>query len=132
MPITRYTKWTGSLLDTLNLEDLLDELSQYFLQSGFPDSPWGDPNSDIQQTLREAIADKLVELGHITSQVRDNWLDNPESEEARQLDEVINQIIQRMVDEGWLRSDNPNTEPNQGGEGIEDAQTKRERFELTS
>ena len=43
MPITKYSKWTGSLLDNMNLEDLLEELSQYFLQSGYPNDPWGNP-----------------------------------------------------------------------------------------
>ena len=103
MAITRYTKWTGSLLDSLNLEDLLDELSQFFLQSGFPNDPWGDPYNDVRQSLREAIVDKLVEMGHIPPEMRDNWLDNPESEEAKQLDEIVSQLIRRMMDEGWLR-----------------------------
>src|SRR6185295_8802861 len=131
MATTRYTKWTGSLLDSLNLEDLLDELSQFFLQSGFPDNPWGEPYGDVRQNLREAIADKLVSLGHISAELRDNWLENPESEEAKQLDEVIEQIIRRMIDEGWLRSERPDTSPNEGGEGYEDVPGKPERFELT-
>lgn len=131
MAITRYTKWTGSLLDCLNLEDLVDELSQFFLQSGFPDNPWGDPYTDARQTLREAIAEKLVQLGHIPPEMRDNWTENPESEEAKQLDDLINQIIRRMVDEGWLRSERPNTDQNQGGEGYE-ADLESQRFELTS
>jgi len=131
MATTRYTKWTGSLLDSLNLEDLLDELSQFFLQSGFPDSPWGEPYGDAQQSLREAIADKLVSLGHIPSEMRDNWLENPESEDAKQLDEVINQIIRRMIDEGWLRSERPENMPNEGGEGYEDGPGNPQRFQLT-
>jgi Ca-activated chloride channel homolog len=131
MATTRYTKWTGSLLDSLNLEDLLDELSQFFLQSGFPDNPWGEPYGDVQQSLREAIADKLVSLGHIPPEMRDNWRENPDSEDAKQLDEVINQIIRRMIDEGWLRSERPENEPNQGGEGHEDGPGNPERFQLT-
>jgi len=131
MATTRYTKWTGSLLDSLNLEDLLDELSQFFLQSGFPDNPWGEPYGDVRQTLREAIADKLVSLGHIPPELRDNWLENPESEDAKKLDEVINQIIRRMIDEGWLRSERPETGSIQDGEGYEDAPGSPERFQLT-
>jgi Ca-activated chloride channel family protein len=132
MATTRYTKWTGSLLDNLNLEDLLDELSQFFLQSGFPDSPWGEPYGDVRQTLREAIADKLVALGHIPREMRDNWRENPESEDAKQLDEVIDQIIRRMVDEGWLRSERPETLPNQEGEGHEDDPGGPVQFQLTA
>src|SRR3954469_20622081 len=105
MPVTKYTKWNGSLLDSLNLEDLLDELSQYFLQSGFPNDPWGDPYDGAQQSLREAIVEKLVEMGHITQQMMDNWIDSPESEDAKKLDDIVSQIIRRMVEEGWLRSE---------------------------
>ena len=132
MAITRYTRWNGSLLDTLSLEDLLDDLSQFFLQSGFIDNPWGEPQSDVRQTLREAIAEKLVQLGHIPPEMRDNWLENPETEEAKQLDELINRIIRRMVDEGWLRSERRETEPESGGEGYEDNAANQDRFELTS
>jgi Ca-activated chloride channel homolog len=132
MAITRYTKWTGSLLDSLNLEDLVDELSQFFLQSGFPDNPWGDPYTDARQTLREAIADKLVQLGHIPPEMRDNWTENPESDEAKQLDDLINQIIRRMIDEGWLRSEQHEADQNQGGEGYEADSLESQRFELTS
>src|SRR5688572_31441565 len=112
MPITKYTKWHGSLLDSLNLEDLLDELSQFFLQSGFPNDPWGSPYDSPRQSLREAIVEKLVELGHIPQQMMDNWMDNPESDEAKQLDEIVEQIIRKMVEDGWLR-----TEQRQPGQG---------------
>ena len=132
MAITRYTKWTGSILDSLNLEDLLDELSQYFLQSGFPNDPWGDPYDEARQSLREAIADKLVDLGRIPPEIRDNWLENPESEEAKQLDDIITQIIRRMIDEGWLRTEYQGNAPNEGGEAYEDDPGRPEKFHLTS
>jgi len=131
MATTAYKKWAGSLLDSLNLEDLLDELSQFFLQSGFPDSPWGEPYGDVQQTLREAIVDKLVTLGHIPPEMRDNWRQNPESEDAKQLDEIVDQIISRMIEEGWLRSERPDTMPAEAGEGHEDGPGNPERFQLT-
>jgi Ca-activated chloride channel family protein len=132
MPITRYTRWTGSLLDSLDLEDFLDELSQFFLQSGFTDDPWRDPSSDVRQSLREAIAEKLVERGHIPAEMRDNWLENPESEEARKLDDLINQIVRRMIDDGWLRTERDETQSNEGGEGYQDNPANYDRFELTS
>ena len=131
MPVTKYSKWSGSILDSLNLEDLLDELSQFFLQSGFPMDPWGDPRPGSQQSLREAIVEKLVELGHISAQTYQNWIDMPESDEAKELDEIVSQIIRRMIEEGWLRTET--AQDNSGdGEGYEDEPSKRERFELTS
>jgi Ca-activated chloride channel family protein len=128
MAVTKYSKWSGSLLDSLNLEDLLDELSQFFLQSGFPMDRWGDPAPEMQQSLRQAIVDKLLELGHISPELREQWMENPQSEEAKQLDEIVTQIIRRMMEEGWLRE----TGEAQTGEGHEDDPTRRERFELTS
>jgi Ca-activated chloride channel family protein len=128
MAVTKYSKWSGSLLDSLNLEDLLDELSQFFLQSGFPMDRWGDPAPEMQQSLRQAIVDKLLELGHISPELREQWMENPQSEEAKQLDEIVTQIIRRRMEEGWLRE----TGEAQTGEGHEDDPTRRERFELTS
>jgi Ca-activated chloride channel homolog len=132
MPITKYTKWQGSLLDSLNLEDLIDELSQFFLQSGFPNDPWGDPWDDGRQDLRQTIVQKLVEMGHIPQQMMDNWLDSPESEEAKKLDELVSQIIRRMVEEGWLRTEQPENAPNEGGQGEEGDAQGSARFELTN
>jgi Ca-activated chloride channel homolog len=132
MPITKYGKWSGSILDELNLEDLLDELSQFFLQSGFPMDPWGDPTPGTQPSLRQAIVEKLVELGHISEEMRQNWIDRPESDEAKQLDEIVTQIIRRMVEEGWLRTERAQDDPRDGGEGYEDDAANREQFELTS
>jgi Ca-activated chloride channel homolog len=132
MPITKYTKWNGSLLDGLNLEDLVDELSQFFLQSGFPNDPWGNPWDDARQDLRQTIVEKLVEMGRIPQQMMDNWLDNPESEEAKQLDEIVSQLIRRMVEEGWLRTERRENTPNEGGEGEEGDASGTARFELTN
>ena len=68
MPITKYTKWMVRSLDGLNLEDLLDEMSEFFLQSGFPNDPWGDPDTDVRQSLptgdrREACGDGTYPAG---------------------------------------------------------------------
>jgi len=116
----------------LDIEDLLDELSQFFLQSGFPMDPWGDPSPEDHQSLRDAIVDKLVELGHITPQMRDAWREDPSSEEGKKLDEIVSQILRRMIDEGWLRSEQRPQPMNEQGPGYEDDASGGERFELTS
>ena len=35
MRFTKYSKWTGQSWDDLSLEELMDALSEYLLQSGF-------------------------------------------------------------------------------------------------
>jgi Ca-activated chloride channel family protein len=131
MAITRYTRWNGSILDSLNIEELMDQLSDFFLQSGYAANPWDDDDAP-RQSLRETIVRKLVEMGHIPQEMMENWQANPESEEAKQLDEIVNQIIRRLIDEGWLRAER-GAEPAGGegvGEGYEEDPSSA-RFELT-
>jgi hypothetical protein len=48
----RYTKYTGDLLDEIDLEDLVSKLSDMLLSSGFR-SPWGDPSAgDEDRTMQ--------------------------------------------------------------------------------
>jgi Ca-activated chloride channel family protein len=108
----------------------MDELSQYFLQSGFSNDSWGNPSENSRQNLRMAIVEKLLELGHISEQAFDDWMDHPDSEEAQKLDEIVSQIIRRMLEEGWLRTE-PSPE-GQGGQGYEDEKSGPVSFELTS
>ena len=41
MRLTTYTKYKGGLLDALNLQELLDRLADFLLQSGFAGSAGG-------------------------------------------------------------------------------------------
>src|ERR1700756_3058593 len=97
---TKYTKWIPSPLDGLSLEDLLDELSDFLLQSGFE---YGYPNSsggrDLE-ALKQAILEKLVELGRIPEELYMQWLEDRNAEESKKLDQLIDQLIQRMIEEG--------------------------------
>ena len=64
MPITKFTRWIGSPLDGLSLEDLLNDLSDLFLDSGFNFSPDGrGGGTQDMESLRQAIIEKLVEMG---------------------------------------------------------------------
>ena len=60
MKLTRYTKFTGDLSTSFDLEDLMEALSDFLLDSGFSD-PWSQfPNaSDSMEDLREAIRQAL-------------------------------------------------------------------------
>ena len=55
MKLTRYTKFTGDLSTSFDLEDLMEALSDFFLDSGFND-PWSqfENASDSMEDLREA------------------------------------------------------------------------------
>src|SRR5437870_4128358 len=105
MPITRYTKLVPSPLDGLSLEELINELSEFFLQSGFQYSFRDVSNPHTLDALRQAIVEKLVELGRIPQSLLDQWLEDRSEGDAKELDELIDQLIRRMIEEGWMRTD---------------------------
>src|SRR5262245_28041014 len=132
MPVTKYTKWTGSLLDGLSMEELLEQISEFLLQSGFQGGfrQWHDAHDF--EALRQAIIEKLSELGRIPKSLLKQWLENRDAEESRKLEDLISQVIARLVDEGWLRatlSAEAEISINEN-QGTEDAPIGSARFEL--
>src|SRR5882672_1998561 len=107
MPITKFTKWIGSPLDGLSLEDLMNDLSDLFLDSGFNFNPGRAGNSTMDmESLRQAIIEKLVEMGRIPESMLEEWLTDRESEESQKLDALVSEVIKRLVEEGWLKTEN--------------------------
>src|SRR5579875_958488 len=124
MKLTRYTKFTGDLSTSFDLDDLMQALSDFLLDSGFQD-PYSQFQNSGEQTmdeLREAIRQAL-ESGEILDDEAQEQFDNlPEDK----VEELIDKIIQRMKDENFLNAEEP--QPNgQGGEG----QAESARFEVT-
>jgi Ca-activated chloride channel family protein len=124
----RYTKFTGDLLDELDLEDLVAKLSDLLLSSGFG-NPYGgiDDEERTMQALHDAILDALFNGGVLPEETIERLLGDPadgDQEEMRsKLEELIQQIIERMGEEGYI-SMPPDLEPErqrrgQGGRGQE-------------
>ncbi len=76
MAFTKYTKWVGSPLDGLSMEELLDQISEFLLQSGFQYGFYDDGNPHDLEALRQAIIEKLVEMGKIPQSLLDQWLED--------------------------------------------------------
>jgi Ca-activated chloride channel family protein len=95
---TRYHKYTPSLWDDLNLEDLVGELSDFLLQSGFGQEggDWGD---DDQQSLHDAILDALLRRGLLSDEDLQRLLDDQDA-----LEQFLQKTVERMVREGYLRA----------------------------
>ena len=105
----RYTKYTGDLLDEIDLEDLVSKLSDLLLRSGFS-NPWGNPlDSDedrTMQSLHDAILEALFNGGVLSDEALQKLLGDPadgDQEAARQqLEDLIQQIIDRMMEQGFI------------------------------
>jgi len=132
MPITKYTKWVPSLLDGLSLEELLDQMSEFLLQSGFQYGFRDVSNPYDLEVLRQAIIEKLVEMGKIPESLLQQWLDDRSEGDAQKLDELIDQVIRRLVEEGWIQAQDPAPAPfDENSQGTDDMPAGSARFELT-
>ena len=117
MRFTRYTKFTGHLADAVNLQALLDQLSDFLLQSGFAGGQfshpyWGDFGDDDDRSmdgLKNALLKALLESGMLTpemvSELRGDG--EPDEEVRQQIAELLDRLIERMVEEGYLKLEAP-------------------------
>jgi Ca-activated chloride channel family protein len=137
----RYTKFTGDLLDEIDLEDLVSKLSDLLLTSGFS-NPWGDPreNDDdrTMQALHDAILEALFSGGVLSDDALQRLLGEPadgDQEGARQqLEDLIQQIIERMMEQGFITGApdlDPERERRRGAGGGVGEDTGPVTFEVT-
>ena len=131
MKRTTYTKYNGDLADEMSLEDLMQQLSDYLLDSGFqnPMARFQEMDGDFTlDNLREALRQAL-ESGDFDPSMRER-LEQMAAE--GQIEQLVEQLISRMEQQDYIRIDQPtdpsrvgNT-PGQVGEGEGQA-----RFEVT-
>ena len=113
----RYTKYTGDLLDEIDIEDLVSKLSDMLLSSGFS-NPWGDPadgdEDRTMQALHDAILEALFSGGVLSEDALQQLLGEPadgDQEAARQqIEDLIQRIIDRMMEQGFITAA-PDLEP---------------------
>ena len=110
----RYTKFTGDLLDDLDLEDLVSKLSDLLLSSGFGDPHGVNDGERTMQALHDAILEALFNGGVLPPETIDQLLGDPADGDQEQmrskLEELIQQIIERMGEDGYI-SMPPDLEP---------------------
>jgi Ca-activated chloride channel homolog len=130
MKRTRYTKYVPDPAGEMSMEDLLGALSDYLLQSGFQDYPYSDINGEqTLDDLRQAIEDALLSSDLLDDEMRQQ-LEQMQADGS--LDELIEQLIERMQREDYISIDqphDPNRRPSVGGQvGPPQQQAK---FEIT-
>jgi Ca-activated chloride channel family protein len=102
----RYTKFTGEALDDLDLEDLVSKLSDLLLSSGFGNPHGMDDEERTMQALHDAILDALFNGGVLPDETIERLLGDPadgdQSDAQSRLEELIQQIIERMTEQGYI------------------------------
>src|SRR5271154_4747032 len=124
MKRVRYTKFTGDLASSFGLEDLMQALSDFLLDSGFSDpmSRFQEFNGDqTMENLREAIRQALDSGELFDEEAQEKY----EALDEEQVDDLIDQIIQKMQEQNFINAE----EPGQGEAQQSDAEAAR--FEVT-
>jgi len=104
MAFTKYSKWDGVDWESLSLEDLLDRLADFLLQSGFDSSYsryWDDQDQTLD-ALRDAIMRALMEEGLLSDEELEALSDEQGNLKAAAMAELLDRLIQRLIEEGFI------------------------------
>src|ERR1700691_1503709 len=108
MKYIRYSKYSPDAAGDIDLHELMSRLSDFFLQSGF-ENQYGIYEMDMERAreqhmeqLREAILRALQEGELVPPEMMEQMLQNPDLSQNKELRDLIEQIIQRMQEEGYI------------------------------
>ena len=107
-----YTKYEGTWLDALNLEDLMEQLADFLLDGGFAGGPnfhpyWGWSGLDDPSavgSLKHALIRALMESGQLTPEMVEELRGDGEGSPDVQakIAKLLDDLIDRLVEEGFL------------------------------
>ncbi len=127
----RYSKYVPDPAGEMSMEDLLSALSDYLLQSGFQnymyyDLPEGERTlDDLRRAIEQALLDGNLLDEEMRQQLQQMQMDGT-------LDELIEQLIERMQQEDYISVDEPQDSSRQSSVGgqVGEAQPQA-KFEIT-
>jgi Ca-activated chloride channel homolog len=142
MKFIKYSKFKGLDVNGINLGSLMEALSDSLLQSGYSDDYYWTRQRQPQDTsldaLRQALLQALIEQGLLDEQQIEEMLaDNNGQFRGSELEEMLNQLIERLVEEGYLTLQEVPSNPKQSqrrtsGTGqVSDPTPRNVRFEVT-
>jgi Ca-activated chloride channel homolog len=140
MKYIRYKKYIGEPADDVDLENLIQRLSDFFLQSGFESQFYDvnefDPDRSME-ALREAIERALLEGDLIPDDLLKEMLEQEGDNSNLSMKELIDRLIERLQQEGYIDGQQmPHVTPPpgktpRGGIGQPQGPQANARFEIT-
>jgi Ca-activated chloride channel family protein len=120
MRFTTYSKYKGKWLDALNLQSLLEHLSDFLMDGGFAGGPhyhpyWGwsgDEDNSSTDALKNALLKALIESGQLTQEMIDELRGEGEGDQEIQkaIAELLDGLIEKMVEEGYINLETGNAQ----------------------
>jgi len=107
MKFIRYSKFRGFDVSSIDLGGLMDALSNQMLDSGFHEDYWWtrqkNKAEDSLDALRQAILQALLDQNVLGERDVEQMLaENDGKFKGSVLEELINKLIERLVEEGYL------------------------------
>jgi Ca-activated chloride channel family protein len=127
----RYGRYDGQDMD-IEAEDLLKALADFLLESGFNTQymPFSEWNEHTLEELKQAIQ-KALEEGKLFDDERlEEMMQRLQQMTPEQLDQLLENLVQKMVDEGQITIEDP-AEQQQGGPGVGNGKDTKVKFEVT-
>ena len=139
-----YSKFSRESADEVDLESLLEQLSDFLLQSGFAggqhsDPYWGDFGGDEDRSLdalKEAILRALIDSGQFTPQMLKALRGDDDDAAQQSLADLLDKIVARLAEQGFLNIQAPPEVPEshqavEGPGGLARAASRDVQFKLT-
>src|SRR3569832_1758954 len=103
----KYSKFQGFDVFSINLGELMDSMSDALLDSGYDDDYYWTRQRKQTDTsldsLRRALLQALMDQGLVNEQqIREMLAQNEAKFHGSLLEELMNQLIERLVEEGYL------------------------------
>ena len=119
-----YSRYTGDDFG-LSAEDLLKALSDFFLQSGFQNQYMGfsEWNQHTLEDLKNALQQALEQGAAFDPDQAQRIQQALENMTPEQMDDMLNRLVQKLVDEGYINAEQPQ-QPNEGQGGVGNADRK--------
>jgi len=129
MKAVRYSRYTGEDLG-IDAQELLKALSDFLLQSGFNSQymPFSEWNEHTLEDLKNAIQRALEQGELFDNDALQEMMERLQNMTAEQMDQLLDRLVQKMIDEGQITVEDP---ANQPSAGAGDGRDGKVRFEVT-
>ena len=140
MRFIKYSKFKGLDISAINLGDLMEDLSDSLLSSGYDEDYYWTREPQAPDTsldaLRRALLQALTNQGLLNDyQIQEMLADNEGEFKGSALEEMLNQLIERLVEEGYLKLQELPSErqqqPGQGRPQVAEPLPRNIKFEVT-
>ena len=139
-----YTKFSPEAADAVDLESLLEQLSDFLLQSGFAGGAnyhpyWGETGEDGDRSmdaLKEAILQALIDSGQFTPEMLKALRGDDDEDAQASLAKLLDEIVKRLMEQGYLNIEQAPAVPDsheavEGPGGLARAASRDVNFKLT-